>query len=95
MCQDLADQSEISEHRIGAEEGEVDPSSYIYGVGGDWLGYPGTVPNFTRPVQNVSVYHVHNVTARVADPDPGPFWSEPDPENFHRIRILSVPSLAM
>ena len=28
------------------------------------------------------------VGSRVADPvGSGPFWSEPDPENFHRIRI--------
>ena len=36
--QDLAEQSEISENLTG---GELDPASLYYGVGGDWLGYPG------------------------------------------------------
>ena len=49
----------------------------------------GTCPHQKPPIRDL--YRSPHWYGRVADPDPvgsGPFSSEPDPEYFHRIRIL-------
>ena len=77
------------------------PQRFRLRVAGDVLSLPRSVPTvhiLLYPLRNALAVSAlfRSAGTRVADPvGSGPFWSEPEPENFHRIRILSLPILAM